>query len=348
MKKQSIITLILTTGLLISNYQNGMAFKGIGKTMGSSHGVNSTAKNSTEQQNMTIEGHEGNRNITVAKVNDAPVTMGALVDSVREIMMTKYGKAEVTEDIARTIRKDAFEKLVLEELACQRAGDLGITVQPEIIKKVIDSRIAAAGGDDKFQKILEQQNTTLQAFERQTERFFLIKQLIYQDIDAKVDISEETLEKAYEANREKFAEPERVKINDIIFFLDPNDPTSKQKVLDIRLKIIDELSGNPAKLNETGVFVKTGLNITADFKPLLYKQSMKLKQGAFSDPILIDGTLHLIQLESYHPRKEKPKEKVKKYIASQMIDAEKSIRLPQWRNKLLRDGKVEIVHDILK
>jgi len=348
MKKKICIIAFLSGCMVAGNSQYGMAFKGMGGTAGSSHEMSSAGQNKSSRKNMIIEGHEGNRETVIAMVNDAPVTMGALVDSIRETMMTKYGKTEVTKDIARSIRQDAFEKLVLEELACQRAVNLGISVQPERIEKIVEARRVAAGGEEALQKILTQQNTTLQAFERQTERIFLIKQLINRDIDSKITISEEKLNRAYMSSKERFAEPERVKISDIIFFLDPDDPLSKQKVLDIRTKIIDELSGKPASLKETGLLVKSHLNVTETYEPLLYKYGRRMKPGSFSDPLLIDGTFHLIKLESYHPYKEQPKEQIVAYIASQMKASEKSQRLPLWRHELLKNGKVEIIHEILK
>ncbi len=344
MKKQIVITAFLMVGIICGNTQSALAFKG----MGGSHGMDAAPKSDAGQQSMVIEGHAGNRKTTVAIVNGISVTMGALVDSIREIMMTKYGNTEVTADIARTIRKDALEKLVLEELACQRAVALGITVNPKLINKNIEARKTAAGGDEKFLNNLTQQNSTLQDLERQIERFYLIKQLIHKEIDSKIKISDETVDQAYEANKEKFVEPERVKISDIIFFLDPEDPASKQKVLDIRIKIIDELSGNPAALQENGVLVRQNLNVTSAYEPELYKHSRVMEPGSLSDPLLIDGTLHIVKLESYYPRKEKPKKEVKAYIVSQMRSSEKSQRLPLWRNELLKNGKVEIVHDILK
>lgn len=316
--------------------------------MGSSPGTDSAPKSAAKPSSFVIKGHEGNRQTVVAKVNESPVTMGQLEDSIREIVMTKYGKAKVTADIARKIRKDALEKIVLEELACQRAVALGISVNPALIKKNIDARREAAGGDEKFLESLTLQNSNLQDLERQLERFSLIKQLIHKEIDSKINISEKTLDEAYEANKEQHIVPESVKISDIIFFLDPDDPASKQKVLDIRAKIIDELSGNPADLHADGVVVMGGMNVTAEHKPELYNPSRELKPGTFSDPILIDGTLHLIKLESYQPRKEPQKEKVKAYIASQLKEAERSQRLPLWREELLKGGKVEIVNDILK
>ena len=343
MKKQILVSALLTAGIICGNTHYGMAFKGM-----SSHGMDSTPKSDDGSQNMVIKGHEGNRKIVVAKVNGNPITMGELEDSIREIMMTKYGSTEVTADIARTIRKDALEKLVLEELACQRAVALGISVNPDLIKQNIDTKREAAGGDEKFQKSLTLQNSTLHDLERQIERFFLVKQLIHKEIDSEINISEKTLDEAYEANKEQYVEPERVKISDIIFFLDPNDPASKQKVLDIRAKIINELSGNPADLHADGVLVVSDQNVTAELKPELYKYSRELKPGTFSDPLLLDGTLHLVKLENYQPRNEPKKEAVKAYIASEMKSSEKSKRLPLWREGLLKDAKVEIVHDILK
>ena len=340
MKKQILVTALITAGIICGNSQYGLAFKGMGG--------GSAPKSDAGPQSMVIKEHKGHRQTVVAKVNGNPVTMGQLEDSIREIMMTKYGQTQVTADIARTIRKDALEKLVLEELACQRAKALGISANPDLIQQNIEVRRVAAGGDEKFLESLTLQNSNLQDLERQIERFLLIKELIQKEIDDKIDIPEKTLDEAYEANKAQFAEPERVKISDIIFFLDPDDPASKQKVLDIRTKIIDELSGNPAALKAEGVLVTSGLNVTADHEPELYNHSRELKPGTFSEPLLIDGTFHLTKLESYHPRKEQPKEEVKAYIASQMKSTEKSKRLPLWRQELLKDGKVEIVYDILK
>lgn len=343
MKKQIFVTILLTAVIICGNTNYGMAFKGIG---GGSMGSASTSD--AGPKSMVIKGHEGNRQIVMAKVNGNPVTMGELEDAIREIMMTKYGNVEVTADISRTIRKNALEKLVLEELACQRAVALGISVKPDLIKKNIEIRKEAAGGEEQFLKSLTLQNSTLQNFERQIERFFLIKQLIDKEIDAKINIPEKTVDEAYEANKASFVELERVKITDIIFFLDPDDPASQQEVLAIRTKIIDELSGNPADLQAEGVLVMTDMDVTAEYKPELYKHSRELKPGTFSEPLLIDGTLHLTKLQSLTPRKEQPKEEVKAYIASQLKSAEKTQRLTVWREELLKDGKVEIVNDILK
>ncbi len=348
MKRQLLVTALLTAGIICGTTHSGMAFKGMGGGSGeTSPGLDSAPK-SDEPLSFVIKGHEGNRQIVVAKVNGSPVTMGQLEDSIREIVMTKYGKSEITADIARKIRKSALEKLVLEELACQRAVALGISVNPALIKQSIDAKREATGGNEKFLKYLTLQNSNLQNFEKQLERFFLIKRLIHKEIDSKINISEEILDKAYEANKAQHVEPERVKISDIIFFLDPEDPASKQKVLDTRAKIIDELSGNPADLQAEGVVVMSGMYVTAEHKPELYQHSRELKPGTFSDPLLIDGTLHLTKLESYQPRKEPQKEKVKAYITSQLKAAEKSQRLTLWREELLKDGKVEIVNNILK
>jgi len=349
MKKQILVTILLTVVIMCGSTKNGMAFKGMGgEAGGAAHGMDTTKKSDAEPQSLVIAGHEGNRRAVVAKVNGNPITMGELEETIREIVMTKYGNIEVTADIARTIRKDALEKLTLEELACQRAVALGISVDPALINRNIEAKKQAAGGEEKFLNSLTMQNSTLPELTRQIERFFLVKQLIHKEIDSTINISEKVLDEAYEANKEKFVEPERVNISDIIFFLDPEDPVSKQKVLDIRAKIMDEFAGKPADLKAEGVLVTSNLSVTAEHKPELYKYSRELQPGTVSEPLLIDGTLHLLKLESYHPRKEPKKEEVMAYIASQMKSTEKSQRLPLWRKELLKDGKVEIVNDILK
>ncbi|MCF8056398.1 MAG: SurA N-terminal domain-containing protein [Desulfocapsa sp.] len=342
-KTHIICTTALLTTLLFIGADSSQAFKNMGQQAKPTSG--SPAKS---MGNVKVMEHEAERDAAVAKVNGVPITMGALMDSIMEVITVNYGSAEVTETIARQIRKEALEKLVLEELACQRATAIGIKVDPAIIKNRIEAQRVAAGGEEAFQKMLADQNKSVSYLERQIERYFLVKELINREVNSKLTVSEDSVNSIYEANREQFSDPEVVIITDILFFLDPEQPASEAKVLETKDKIIKELSGDPNLLQEQGILVRPSLSVSPGFKPELYEHARKMEQGALSEPLNLDGTLHLIKLDRYSPRVEQPAEQAKAFIKSRLNSTQKGEILAQWRQELLASGDVEILSEMLR
>ena len=133
LNKQIICSIVLSACLVLGGAGSSKAFKGMGGS-----GPAAGQVSSEEGEKMLMQ-HQGERSAPVATVNGVPVTMGALMDSIMEVITVKYGSTEVTETVAKQIRKEALEKLVLEELACQRAAALGITVEPAFIEGKIEA-----------------------------------------------------------------------------------------------------------------------------------------------------------------------------------------------------------------
>nr|MBC8317527.1 peptidyl-prolyl cis-trans isomerase [Candidatus Desulfobia pelagia] len=133
-----------------------------------------------------------------------------------------------------------------------------------------------------------------------------------------------------------------------VFFLDHEDKASEAKVAEIRQRIIKEYNNNPAQITPDGFAVKSDMKISRETAPAFYEAAMKMKQGDISPPVLIDLTYHLIKLDYYQPATEKPKREVKEYIAGTLVAKKRKHLLEQWRQNLLKDAEIEIVHELLK
>ena len=53
-------------------------------------------------------------------------------------------------------------------------------------------------------------------------------------------------------------------------------------------------------------------------------------------------------LENYRPRKVKSEDETKKYVARKLKEKRRKQMLGEWREKLLRKAKINIVHELLK
>ena len=73
-----------------------------------------------------------------------------------------------------------------------------------------------------------------------------------------------------------------------------------------------------------------------------------MQPGEISSPLLIDSTFHLIRLDHYQPATEKPEKEIKKYIAGALVAEKRERVLDEWRQNLLKNGKIEIVHELLQ
>lgn len=337
--------LVLATIILVClTATSTLAFKGMG-----SHGPGPDKDpDQADQQAAEIVSQHGNKEAVVARVNGAEITMGALMQVIREVSMQNYGGTEVTADLARQMRAKALEKLAVEELAYQRAVSQGFSVDPSRIDARVEAMIAARGGEKAFLEHLESEGKTLTQLKNEIRRFLSVSQIIQQEIDSAIQTTDEEINEAYLANKQAFATPEKVIITDIIFFFDPEDRDSQEKVLAVKSLLEGELGGDPKKLNPEGFVVQSGMDISLEMQPGLYEAAKKLEVGTVSGPLLLSGTFHLIKLEFFSPRKEEDEAAAKKIVAGRLRSFKRNKLLAEWRQNLLKDAKIEIVHELLK
>jgi|GEM_PF-3262799 len=354
--KKILLASALGLALLAGGTCQTHAFKGMGAGgtdpgaggMASPHG-GGMGGGAASLKNMKIMGHEGNTETVVAKINGTEITMGKLMNSMMDVIMQGgYSGDNLTKEMAARIRKEALQQLALEELAYQRGASLGITADPAVVDAKLDAVITSQGGREALEKSLAEQKKSIDGLRDEISRFMVIKEAIRQDVDSKVVVTDDEIKQIYEANKEQFATPERVVVTDIIFFLAPDDPAAKEKVTAVRRLLIDELGGNPEKLTPEGFVVENQLNVSPENRPELYQIARKMETGSLSEPLVIDGTLHLLKADFYQPRQETPAQQARASIANQLKADKRNQLLTEWRNNLLQDADIVIVNEVLQ
>lgn len=352
--RKTIITTALTTGLFLLIAGQTPAFIGMGDSPHGNGNEQATSPNAAGMERNKARAaeislaHVKNAETVVARINGAEITMGALMHKVKEVVMMGYRNMKLTKELAQRIRYESLEKLAIEELAYQHAVSLGITVNQDDIDRKLEAIRKAEGGEEALQASLVRRKKTPDDLKADIIRFLTVKQAIEQQIDSKVAVTETEIEKAYQANKEKFVTPERVVITDIVFFLDPEDRDSMEKVESVRQKLINELDNDPAKLTPTGFVVLSELDVSPEARPRLYEAAKKMEVGGLSKPLLIDGTLHLVKFDAYQARKETPENEARASVASKLKSFKKQQLLAEWRQSLIKDADIKIVHELLK
>ena len=288
-------------------------------------------------------GHDSADQVAVARVNGVDITMSAMMDKVMEIAQKKTGSRQINDLVAEGIRKDAIEQLVTEELAYQQASKL-VTVSDQEIQEQLTAMQENMGGAEAFAAALKTRNSSVEAVEKQIRRFLAVRKAIKQEVDDKVVVTDEEIKAAYSNAKDKyFVQREKVQITDIIFFLDPSSAESMKKVIDLQKKIGEEPDKDPTKLaNDGSYLVRQNIKVNASNHKLLYEAAKQLGEYEVSDPLNVDGTMHLVQLTGFQPEVTKSVDEVIPYLRNELKNRRKWELMEKWRTSLTEGSKVEI------
>lgn len=284
--------------------------------------------------------------IAVATVNGSVVNMAQLMGRMLDLAEKRYGRREITNNLAVKIKNEALQELITEELAYQNAASL-VHVSSADVKKAVEERIKALGGKTALAAYMkEKQIKNRAAFEEDTKKILTVQRYIQQKIVSQIKITEADAKLVYAKEKDKFFHhPENVQVTKISFFVDPKDTQARSVVRAVRQKIVNKLGNDATKLKADGTFVvqkAVHLNKVRDKK--LYEAAKKLDKYGISEPIEMHGTLYLVQLTGYKPEDNKSFKDVHNYIQGELFKRRKQFLVNQWTATLRPAGtKIKIM-----
>ena len=280
----------------------------------------------------------------VARVNDSMIFLSDLMQEMQNITMKNYGRREITPDLANRIKNEAMAKLITEEVVKQHVDSKNIEVSDEAVQEKLQQFKKDMGDEKHFQYYLRKMNKTETLMLDEMKRALALEQILAEEIDNKIKIDDQELDRIYEENKDKFIQQEKIEITDIIFFLDAEDKASYNQAELLQKKALKEYSDKLMELPSDGSFaVQEKININRSLHPALYKTAKTLQPGEMSDVINADGTLHIIKLTGYNPEKKESKEKS---IADMRRDITKQMRqkmLNEWLTDLKDKADIEVM-----
>jgi parvulin-like peptidyl-prolyl isomerase len=280
----------------------------------------------------------------IAEVNGVPISLEMLVPLVRQVAATHKG--DLTPELAAQVRREAVDKLIMEELAYQRARELGIRIEPEEIADRVNM-LREKMGEKHYRTYVEMNGLREENLHLSTERFLSVRKALEQEVEAGIEIDPKVLAETYAQNKDQFIQPEKVQVTDVIFFLDPADPEALEKALLIRQQMVTAEKSEGALESDGTFIVQAGINLDAQRHPILHAAAKDLAVGEISTPIEDEGTLHLLRLTAYSPRVEKSYEEAEKLLARKIEDAIRRQRLDSWKKSLKEGAEIKIYEDAI-
>ncbi len=282
------------------------------------------------------------KRVIVARVNGVPVTLKSVVDMMNHLSTQKRHAAQTPEE-KEALRKEALDRLILEELAYQKAKTEGLKAEPVEVDRRVANLKEKLGGEEEFRKKLETEQMTEEELRADIGRSIVLQSIFKREVYDKVVVPREDIEKAYEKDKGMFLKPEKIVVIDVVFFLYPEDPESIEKAENILKKILDDKDKNPRNLVPDGTFIVYDAEIKKDRQRELYEKARELKVGELSGVVATPDSLHIIKIKEYSPEKQFTLEEVKGYVEGKLRSDARRKLLQEWDADLRKGADVEIL-----
>jgi parvulin-like peptidyl-prolyl isomerase len=258
----------------------------------------------------------------VLRVNDRIATLRdyerRLDDRIGAIMAAELSTTQRQEFLARA-SEDALHEIFEELLVLSRADQLGIQVTESDLDRAVEDAKRRAGieSDQQFAEALAQSGLTLTALRDRLRRTEISQEVIGREVQPRIRVTEEVLQKTYRENQELFQVPAEVKLREVVVLDEATPDVAARTMLteEIAARIgrgatLDEIAENYAAGGAVSGVMDLGFVRVDELDPELAKAAEALAVGAVSGPVAARGGTHFLQLMGRREAKVRPFDEV--------------------------------------
>lgn len=158
----------------------------------------------------------------VARVNNEVITRSELQHSIETAEedakqdCENRCTAEQLKSLTEDRQKNALRDLIDQSLLVQRGKDMGLSVEPEVIKQLDAIRQQNKLKDlDELEKAVESQNINWEDFKSNIRNGIVTKKVISEEVGSHLNITTDEIQKYYDSHKSDFVRPEQVALRSI-------------------------------------------------------------------------------------------------------------------------------------
>jgi peptidyl-prolyl cis-trans isomerase SurA len=154
----------------------------------------------------------------IARVNDDIITRAELARNRQQLLDEAKQKGVSPTDAQMAEReKDLLRDLIDQQLLIQKAKELGITGDAEVVKRLDQIRQdMKLNSMEELEQAAQQQGTNFEDFKQGIRNGIITQQVISREVGSHVSIPPDEITKFYELNKKEFEGPEQVQIAEIL------------------------------------------------------------------------------------------------------------------------------------
>src|SRR5713226_554719 len=158
----------------------------------------------------------------IARVNNEIITRSeyeksrqSAEEGAREDCQGKCTPEQLKAEIEQR-QKTSLRDLIDQSLLVQRAKDMGVSVEPELIKRLDAIRIQnKIESMEELEKAVTSQGLNWEDFKNNIRNTLLTQRVVSSEVGSHITISDEEVSKYYQAHKTEFVRPEQVALREI-------------------------------------------------------------------------------------------------------------------------------------
>jgi peptidyl-prolyl cis-trans isomerase SurA len=294
-------------------------------------------------------------NRIVAVVNGDVITLYELNSRIKE--MTGQDPDQLkAHDETRYIqsRRAVLDLLIDEKLAQEKINELGIRVTPAQVDAAIE-RIKQNNNwtQEDLTSKLKEEGAEYEKFRERIRKQLERMRLINEEVQSKIVIREEELKEYYETHESEFMKLAEVHLAAIILVpKDPNNTAEREAVLQRAQDIVARIRAGEdfsalARQFSQGPGAQEGGDMgsfrLSVLDPQLKQTLERMSPGEVTDPILKDGTVHIIKLLERQKGELQTFEEVRDSLYDRFYQEEVNKRYSVWIQELRETAYTKII-----
>jgi peptidyl-prolyl cis-trans isomerase SurA len=292
----------------------------------------------------------------IARVNNDIITHSELQrskDEVRQELKQQYGaKAEV---MFHDREKDVLRDLIDQQLLLQKAKDKGLTADTELIKRLDEMRKQMnLSSMEELEKAASEQGVSFEDFKQNMKNQILTQMVIRNEVQPKIQITQEEEKKFYEQHQKELEHPERVRLSEILVStekLEPGDQSGLAAAQQKAQQVLDQVRTGTAfdelaKKESNGPTAAQGGDLGYFKRGTLAKEledkAFSVKPGETTDVLRTKQGFLILKVVEHEQAGVPPLKEVEPQIADQLYYQKLQPALRDYLTKLREDAYIDI------
>jgi peptidyl-prolyl cis-trans isomerase SurA len=225
-------------------------------------------------------------------------------------------------------QKDLLRGLIDQSLMVQRAKDMGISVETDLIKRLDEVRKQNnLNSIEDLEKAVEGSGMPWEDYKTQMRNGMLTQEVIRREVGSHINIPTEEVKRYYDAHPQEFTRPEQVVLTEIFLSTEGKSPEEiesvHKKTDDLRNRVVKGDDFNEiAKRYSEGSTAKDGGDLgtfqRGQLSPQLEDVVFKMDKGQITDVIQTKTGFEVLKVEAHFQAGLQPVDKVENEIMNKL------------------------------
>jgi peptidyl-prolyl cis-trans isomerase SurA len=283
----------------------------------------------------------------VAVVNKEVITQSE-IEEAAQIQKSQDQKGLVPSE------NELLNQIIEKKIELQWARKKGIRIDDQELKVALEDIKQRNGfqNDEAFKKALQDEGITWDKYlEGLREQLTLLK-LVNREVDSDLLVTEEDLKRYYDAEKDRFLSPVRIRLGQILLGVSSNaNPEQIENVqknaeeIELRLQKGEDFTRLAEEYGE-GAEHRIGGDIgyfqRGDLAPSIEELVFSLKEGEVSGVVRSPAGFHIFKVEEKRSATPQPFDLVRKKVEEEVIAKKREELRQKWLSDLWTNAYVEI------